>query len=152
MPAIAHVRLARRWLKFDLFLCVIVAINALAALWLLRSMEPGTLEATRAVLEGSLSAVLAALGITADVLLLRRKRVGIWFALGALLVTLTGIVSSIWLANQTLAQQAENGCDPETVIAGVMVGISLRLSLNLLYALAVVTMARALKTPTDTGA
>lgn len=139
-----HARLARHWLKFDLFLCAVVALNAVLALSALPSLEPDSFEALRARLEGTIGSGISLLGITGNVLLLCGKRIGLWPARGSLLCVAVGIGASIWLANYMVTHVDEIDCDPQSVVAGVIVGIALRLSVNFLYVLALARVAREL--------
>lgn len=139
-----HERLARNWLKVDLALCVFLALNAVGSLILWALQEPGSFEATRAIGEGVASAAVALFGITANILLLRRKRLGLWFAGGALLSVLGGIIFAIWSTSYMIGNPEEITCDPPTVLAGLVLGIMMRLCVNFLYVLAVVRIAKSL--------
>ena len=143
-PTDGHARLARGWLKVDLVLCVLMALNALTCFVALLSMEPGTFDALRAGLEGAASACVALFGITGNILLLRRKRAGLWFAGGALLSVAAGMACAIWAASHMIGNSDEIGCDPEVVLAGAILGVMLRLCLNFLYVLALAATAKSL--------
>lgn len=120
------------WLIADLILCVFNAGLALLGISLLLDGDPGHLPLSTALAETAIHAGIAAFGIPGNALLLRYRPGGAMLAKIALLFVGAGVAVSLYELPLRLADP-EATCPPETMVAGAVVGLFCRVTLNLVY-------------------
>lgn len=117
------------WLVADLLLCVFNAGLALLGISLLLDGEPPP---STAVAETAVHAGIAAFGILGNAQLLRYRASGAALAKIALLFVGAGVAVSLYEFALRLADP-DPTCPPETLVAGAVVGLFCRITLNLVY-------------------
>lgn len=117
------------WLIADLLLGVFNAGLALLGISLLLDGEPPP---TTAIAETAIHAGIATFGILGNALLLRYRTSGAAFAKIALLFVGAGVAVSLYELPLRLADP-EATCEPEIVVAGAVIGLFCRITLNLVY-------------------
>lgn len=132
-------------LRFDLTLCVLGGLLALAALAALIHEGPdGNLDPAWVFIDLGVSFGIAGCGIAGSLLLLRRRHGGLLFAGTALLL----VCISIGLSLQSLRWQLadpDGTCPPESLVSGYVVGLFFRVLVNLIHFDAVRRAARFLR-------
>jgi hypothetical protein len=120
------------WLVADLLLCVFNAGLALLGISLLLDGDLEHLPLSTALAETAVHAGIAAFGIPGNALLLRYRPGGAVLAKIALLFVAAGVALSLYELPLRLADPAAT-CPPETLVAGAVVGLFCRITLNLVY-------------------
>lgn len=132
----------------DVVMCALRTFAVLSAIFVMGlgvggvGDDEATLRNTGEVILG---AAVATTGFVGNLLLLRRKRVGLAFGWLSLAFVGISLAFAFWVMQGMLANPDSLDCPPDVLIAGVMFGVLLRVSVNFLYLIALRLASRELK-------
>lgn len=148
-PSRPYPGLVTAWLWLDLALCAFMGLMGLATTLHLLQGTFGPEAPFRAIYEMVIEYGIAVFGITGNVLLLRHRRSGFWFACIALAFVAAGIVAAL-LELPGVIGDLET-LDDKVILGGFIVTWCARWLLNLGYAFVLRRAWRCLQ-PATTGA
>ena len=123
----------------DVAMCVLRALATLTAAFALGLGLGGVGDDEvhfRGAGELVLGIAVALPGLIGNLMLLRRRRAGLVFGWMSLAFVGISIAFSFWVMQRMLADPDTLECPPETLVAGVVLGVLLRLAVNFLYLVA----------------
>lgn len=138
---VRHSLFVRVMLCVDLVLCLVNALNAAAMIHLLPTLPADSFDAVRVRVDIPVAVVIALFGTIGNVLLLRHRRAGFVFAGMSLLAVVAGLVH-VAVSLQQLVNGAS--CPPDTILAGILLGMLMRVMVNGLYVLTLAMAGTAL--------